>query len=114
MKLIYAVTLSLLLAPPVFADTKADLAKVRALANKVASGTDIKWKYSVHVNTDENPCAPEGTSYVATLSVRKSKITQLPSGEVKQVRAWEEVNTYVISREQLEVGGKLQDTICQE
>jgi hypothetical protein len=104
----------LALAPFAQADTKADLLKVQAKATKLASGTDVRWKFSAYENTDNNPCAAEGTSYIAEIFVRKSFMKMKKNGELTQERRFESVNTYGISKDDLAKGGDLSDAHCQE
>ena len=104
----------LLAAPFAQADTKADLAKVRAKTEKLVSGRDVRLKISAYENTEGNPCAADGTSYIAEVYVRKSFMKMSKSGELSQERRFELFNQYGISKADLDQGGELSDAHCQE
>ncbi|RZA07400.1 MAG: hypothetical protein EOP11_07795 [Proteobacteria bacterium] len=97
-----------------FADTAAEMKKVKALADRKISGSDVKKEISSFENTDGNPCAAEGRTYVVTVSLRKSKMEDRGDEEVGQSRAWEEFNVYYVSQAALLKGADLSDTLCQE
>jgi len=106
--------ISALVTPIAFANSSSDLARVSALANKVISGTDVKKEVSVYDNTENNPCAEPGITYIVKVSVRKSVLKELPNGEIGQEREWENFNQYYISARDLKAGRGLSDTLCQE
>jgi hypothetical protein len=93
------------------ADEKADLAKVRQLANQIITGSDVRKTVSVYNNNGDNPCAPDGTSYVVNVQVRKSVVKDV--GGI-QSREWQDFDQYSVSKDDLQKGKGLNDTICQE
>ncbi len=96
------------------ADPAGDLAKVRELANTIISGSDVRKTITRYKNTDGNPCAAEGITYIVNVQIRKSVLKELPSGAIGQSREWQDFNQYHISEVDLQSGKKLSDAICQE
>ncbi|RYZ95331.1 MAG: hypothetical protein EOP11_25085 [Proteobacteria bacterium] len=96
------------------ADTATEMKKVRLLADAKISGSDVKKEISSFENTDGNPCAAEGRTYVVTVSLRKSKMEDRGAEGIGQTRAWEEFNVYYVSQTDLVKGAGLSDTLCQE
>lgn len=106
---------SLFTGASAFAGARADLEKVRNLADKKAYGVDVRKEISIFDNSDgNNPCAVEGISYVVKLQMRKAQLKMMPDGSVGQERVWEDFNTYYISKSDLDRGGDLDDGLCQE
>ena len=105
---------SLVLSSAAFANTASDLQKVRHMADLKVSGQDIKKEISVYDNKEGNPCADEGISYIVQVYVRKSVIKQNPDGGLGQTREWQELNQYVISKNDLQKGRDLSDARCME
>ena len=97
-----------------FAGTNADLAKVRALADRKISGQDVRKVIEIYDNLDGNPCAEAGRNFLVTVSVRKSVMKELADGSIGQEREWQELNRYSISKRDLRSGGDLSDALCQE
>jgi hypothetical protein len=97
-----------------FAGTANELARVRQLADRKISGTDVRSRVSAYDNKDGNPCAEKGITYLVDVEARKSTYKELPNGEVGQERKWEKFNQYYISRAELLKGHDLSDTLCQE
>jgi hypothetical protein len=103
-----------LLSSAAFADTQSEMARVRQLADHRIAGTDVRKTVTRFNNTEGNPCAPEGISYVVNVQVRKTEIQPGPNGEPGAVRKWEDFAQYSISRQDLLAGKDIDDSICLE
>ncbi|MGZ3691282.1 MAG: hypothetical protein ACXVAX_07250 [Pseudobdellovibrio sp.] len=112
MKFQAAIFVILALSLTAHAGTTEDLVKVRQLANKKIMGDDVRKSISVYNNTEGNPCAEDGVNYVVKVQTRKS--TFGPNGAIDQKRSWSDLNTYFISKAQLDKGGDLSDSLCGE
>jgi hypothetical protein len=97
-----------------FANDASELKRVRQLADRKVSGSDVKKTITKYENTDNNPCAAEGVSYLVTVSVRKTVPALDKEGNPAPKRIWEEVVDYTISRADLLNGGDLENQVCME
>lgn len=114
MKTLITTLLALTLSASAFAGEASEMKRVRELADRRISGADVKKEVSAFDNTDGNPCAEPGRTYVVTVKVGKLVPAINKRGNPSPKRVWEEVKTYWISRATLLAGGDINDDVCME
>lgn len=97
-----------------FADQASEIKRVRQLADRKISGSDVKKTVEVYDNVEGNPCAEPGINYIVKVSVRKTVRALDKDGNPAPKRIWEEANEYVISRDNLLRGQDVADDVCME
>jgi len=114
MKTLLLTVLALSISSSAFASEASEMKLVRELANRRISGADVKKEVTAFDNTEGNPCAEEGRTYLVNVKVSKLVPHYDHQNNPSPKRVWEDFKQYSITRAELLKGGDLSDDICME